>query len=166
MILQAPNISDLHPVIPPEPVVFTPVTIGWYALAVVLLVALAAFAWSRYKKWLKNKYRRDGIKILHSKIDPILRQPDKRGTGIRELSELLKTIAFQSWPREKIASLSGRAWTTFLTESCSKTNFGEMPGSLLQEAQYLPDDKLAKIDDEQIHQLISIAKKWIGGHRV
>jgi hypothetical protein len=160
------DISKLHPVIPPEPVVFEPLTIGWYILGGLVLLILVFLAFFRFRAWQKRKYRRDAIRMLKREVTKKIFSEDKRVEGILNLSEIIKSVAMQSYSGKPIAEKTGIEWTQFLTETCRKTDFNIKPGIYLSEVQYRKEDYLNSIDQSQLLGLISLSIKWIGGHRV
>ena len=64
-LIQNSEISNLNPIFIPEPVQFEPVTIGWYILAVVILLVAVFIIYRVIKRRKKNTYRRMAIKQLN-----------------------------------------------------------------------------------------------------
>ena len=50
----------------PEPVRYTPQTIGWLILFVVVLIVAVWWGYRRYRFWLANRYRGVALKQLGS----------------------------------------------------------------------------------------------------
>jgi hypothetical protein len=166
--ITTPNteLTGLHPVIPPDPIPFEPVTLGWFILTGLVVILMIILIIWRYMAWMKRKYRRQARRVLLTDIKPRLLSAHERSTGLMNLSVLLKSVAMQSHSRELVAGLSGKAWTNYLSRTCSRTDFNTEPGNLLADSQYQPTERLSDMERDQIMQLVRMVNKWIGGHRV
>jgi len=72
-----------------------------------------------------------------------------------EISILLRRVALHYFPREKIASLSGKEWLEFLNYSGHTTQFSEEMGQLLIESPY------CKNNNNNLSKLFIITHQWL-----
>jgi hypothetical protein len=143
------NLDKLHDFYQPPPPAWTPQTIGWYVLFAIVGLWVLWMIVHSMRRWLANRYRREALHEL------TLLSPD-------QFSILLKRTALAAWPREKVASLSGEAWLTFLSDSANNTLFHHAPGNRIEEIALRPVD-LSNEDEQELRKL---AAEWIRRHRV
>ncbi len=149
---EAVNLIDLldrlaEPPTPP-PVSLAPQTAGWIVLAVLLVLAIAWFAWRALRRWRANAYRRAALGELAA-----------AGDDPAAIAAILRRTALAAWPREQVAALTGQDWLRFLDRT-GGGGFAEGPGSLLLTAPYrahqVPSDPGLK----------DLAVRWVRRHRV
>lgn len=142
-------LDKLHDFYQPPPPAWTPQTAGWYAIftitGLLLIWTIVHFA----RKWSSNRYRREALREL-SLLHP------------SEFSALLKRTALAAWPRERVASLNGQAWLTFLDEAVGDETFLHSPAKQIEELALRPE--ILSSDDER--SLRETVATWIRRHRV
>ena len=139
----------------PEPVSWWPQTIGWYLLAVLILLWLSWWCFRSYKRYQANQYRRDGlINLERMRID---------GHLLVKLPQLLRYSALQSAPRQNVASLSGAQWIDWLNESANDELFTISDDQLMQQLAYQPEYQ-QQISQARIDRLIDASQKWMKSH--
>lgn len=131
----------------PAPVPMTPQTWGWTVLAAALALALAWIAWRAWRRWRADAYRRAALAELAA-----------AGDDPATIAGILRRTALAAWPRERVASLTGRDWLAFLDATGGGGSFGEGPGALLAEAPY-------RADAAPRPGLGAIAAHWVRRHR-
>jgi Domain of unknown function (DUF4381) len=131
----------------PPPVAMTPQTWGWAVLATLLAVALAWLAWQAWRRWRANAYRRAALVELAA-----------AGDDPAKVAEILRRTALAAWPRERVASLTGRDWLVFL-DATGGIGFVDGPGAALAEAPYRGGEAPAP-------GLGEVAARWVRRHRV
>lgn len=100
--------GQLPPLIEGESFSYSFLVPGWYLVLGILLLALLFTGALRYRKFLKNAYRREALK----KVDTILGgQPE---AWCFEIGILLKALAVEKFGRERVAALQGTEWYRFL----------------------------------------------------
>lgn len=156
------QISGLEPMIAPEGVAFWPPAPGWYGLFAIVILALAYMAYRIVRQWRRNRYRREALMQLTRIREDGAQEP--RPVDIAALNHLLKLTAIHCYTRERVASLSGKPWLEFLSESCSKSDFNLAPGNLLGDAGFLESGKFL-VSRDQWMDLIAEAETWIRKHR-
>jgi Domain of unknown function (DUF4381) len=145
----APDLSGLHDFVSPVPPSWMPQTIGWYVLFAVL-AALGLFLVARATRhWWKNRYRREAIREIQS-------------APLAELSEILKRTALITWPRSRVASLTGKSWLDFLADSSGLREFESAPGDRIEIAAISKPS--SNTHDEQ--RLRELASDWVKKHHV
>ncbi len=156
-----PWMSNLQEVALPEPVAWTPQTVGWYGLALLGAALLARIAWRAYKSWKANAYRRAALAELND-----LECGDARGgsESLIRLPSLLKRVALAAYPRADVARLSGEAWLGFLDGTLGGTEFTRGPGRVLPDLAYDPT-AASRMTGDDAHALIWLARRWIRRHR-
>jgi hypothetical protein len=142
-------LDKLHDFYQPTPPAWTPQTIGWYVSFAIIGLFLLWIIVRTIRKWLANRYRREALRELVS-LPP------------NQFSTLLKRTALAAWPREKIASLSGEAWLSFLSETARGSSFQNSPGDRIEEVALRPST--LSTEDEQA--LRKATADWIRRHRV
>ena len=138
-------------VLPPEVPAWPPAPWVWaVALLLVLILATAIWFWRKRRAarqaWLQP--RDEALSLLGS-LSPTTEQ------FALELSALLKRAALSYFPRAKVASLTGAAWTDFLNQRLPGYSQGNF--SLLQQSAYQPAP-MAKADAEALKAL---AEQWL-----
>ncbi len=142
-------LNSLHGFYEPVPPAWVPQTIGWYCVFAAAAIAAAWFAVWSIRKRLHNRYRREALHELQT-------------IPVSELSALLKRTALSAWPREKVASLSGREWLGFLDGTPGGKGFLSAPGDQIEDIA-LCRVSLSSEDEQRLRDL---AAKWIRSHRV
>ena len=162
-LIYNPKLSNLKPIFMPDRITFEPVTAGWYIVLGMLVLLFIIIAFWLFKRYQANAYRRSSARELLN-LKPEI-EKSNASQLIQKISTILKTTAFKSYPREKVAKLSGTNWQNFLittitSGSCYKTSFA------LLDHQYFSENQTNKIDSTDIEKLIDASVKWIRGHRV
>lgn len=153
--LNLPQLLDLmHDLVEPEPVAWTPQTVGWLVVALWLLAVLVLIARRAYLSWRRNRYRHSALAEL-KEIQSRARQG--RASG-EPLAVLLKRTALAAYPRAAVASLYGAEWADFLRESARHDRVVETSADELASLAYARDVDVAS--------LIKPARRWIEVHRV
>jgi hypothetical protein len=142
-------LDKLHNFYQPQPPAWIPQTIGWYVLFGIAGMVVLLLTFRSIRRRLANRYRREALRELATL------PPD-------QFSTLLKRTALAAWPREKVASLSGEAWLSFLNETSGSDLFHRAPGTAIEEVALRPGTLSA--EDEQ--QLRMLTGEWIRRHRV
>jgi hypothetical protein len=144
-----PALDGLSDFYQPAPPAWTPQTIGWYGLFAIATILLLWLSVRAVRGWMANRYRREALKALATA------SPD-------QFSALLKRTAIVAWPRERVASLSGESWLSFLTQTSAIELFQAAPGNRMEDLALRSTP--VSPEDEEI--LRSISAQWIRRHRV
>jgi hypothetical protein len=143
-------LKDIHT---PEMISWWPPALGWWLLAI--LVPLSILLGVRiYKQLTRKTAVKTAKKFLKAlKLDTAA----DNGKKLNELSMLVRRVAISTSPRTEVASLTGRAWLTFLDNSVKGASFTEGVGRHLAEAQY----RQSPPDDLDISELINLCENWL-----
>jgi len=145
----------------PQPVSWVPQTWGWLILALVLFAAILLWLAMRYRRWRRDAYRREALRLL-DEIARDLRSQQTRDEANARLGELLKRTALAAWPRKAIAAVSGNEWADFL----SAHQDGEIGSSLRCYLANLEYRGGATPGAGAIDDLLRDARYWIERHHV
>jgi hypothetical protein len=138
----------------PDPVPLLPTTAGWSILAGWLLAVLILAARYLMKRRRHNRYRREALALLktiegESDLCPV--------ESAQRIAALLKRTALAAYPRQQVASLSGKDWAQFLKESANNDRQIADAAETLAAAAYRPD--------ADGRELSAPARRWIRLHR-
>lgn len=147
------SLDRLHDIVLPEPASWWPLAPAWYALAFLLFIFVVMLTWILVAQWRRNAYRRAGLREL-ARIESHIDQPD----AARSIAELVKRVALTIYPRERVASLTGDKWLSFLDASAKTREFTTGAGRRL-EAGYEPGMHTPSAE------LIRTVRHWIKHHR-
>jgi len=145
----------------PEAISWWPSAPGWRVLGVILILLLIAQSTRWLKQWWRNRYRREALRQLG-------RLQQQAGTQLQDVVAVLpyyiKLTALQAYPREDVASLSGRDWLAFLDANYSGPSFSKGAGEKLLSVSYLPREQW-QLNDTESETLIEMSRQWIARHR-
>lgn len=150
--------------LPVPPFSYTPQTWGWAVVLAIVLVAglaCAAYAWRR---WQRNRYRREALLRLDALV-AALNTPEQRLPALRELPELLKRVALAMPDAPPVQSLSGQHWQGFLQQR-ARFALPVQFAAQLHTLAYAPDLHLQAIDDQELSTLVHTCRRWIEVHHV
>ncbi len=154
------TIPALAQFIEPSPVKFAPDAPGWYVLCGVLILSLLLVAFLIYRKYKRNRYRREAIGWLE--------QMEKQLVGNHEYARIVytadmlaKQISIQVYGREATAALRGSEWIDYLNKSNSSVSFSETDEHLLQSVY----EKEVEISETQAMGFTTKIKQWIKKHQ-
>lgn len=147
----------------PEPVSWAPHTIGWLAVAVLLIASAMWAGWSGWRRYKRERYRRVALVEL-AEIEVALNDAQRRTAALAAIPTLLKRTSLAAAPRERVASLSGDEWLAFLKRTQGR--FDERSGALLELVSYAPAEQIASITPLEIETLLSVTRDWIQRHHV
>jgi len=153
----AGSLQNLNDIALPGPVAWWPLAWGWYVLLGIGVVVLVTLAVRQWRRWQRNRYRRQALRELSSIRDK------SSGDSLQQLPVLLKRAALSVWDREEVAALNGRAWHRFLDDSAGMDRFCSGAGDTLDQLAYagagasLPADPALK-------QLLDAAEVWLKQH--
>jgi len=152
-LVTAGRLSNLNPIVPPDPVGVLPLAPGLQVLLVILLLAFFVLAWRRWLAWRDNRYRREALRALRA-------LPDDRG-----IPDLLRRAALSAYDRERVAPLLGAAWHRFLDETAGQTLFSGACGARLDQLSYGGGSATDPTPASAPLSLREAATRWLKTHR-
>lgn len=149
LFLQEPSPSGLQGLYEPESVQFALETPGWYILGGLILVLAGAIFYRFYRR---DQYRREAM----GQIKELGRGDPKVAS---QILILLKNVAIAVYGRDRVASLKGEQWLSFLDSSSGKTQFMTLSESIAREVY-----TRRSMEQDQYESLYTNAVKWIRTH--
>jgi hypothetical protein len=139
----------------PPPVPYTPQTVGWVGVALVLVAAAALVIWRVIRHRRANAYRRAALAEL---------TVIERDAAVAQLPVLLKRTAIAATSREHVAALTGADWLRFLDSTLDTDAFTQGAGRLLTQIAYYDAGQLQTIPPADLQQLVHLSRRWIQHH--
>ena len=140
------SLENLHDIVQPVPVSWWPIAPGWWILLSLLVFAVLAIAVVAWRLWRANAYRRTALRELQGT------------TSADQMAEILKRTALAVFPRSDVASLSGAAWSDWLSRTAG------VPVSH-QVREMLTRGVFATPEPSSVNELQAFATYWIRHHR-
>lgn len=147
----------------PEPVSWFPHTWAWYLLFALIFCALIYLLFRWFRRYRANAYRREALTELE-RYETILLQTNNAISASQQLGQLLKRVALVTWPRTKVARLSGDEWIAFMQKHSPEKIDPDL-GTCIGDYEYhgeLPPLKLSRWKSS----LMPSAREWIRRHHV
>ncbi len=151
-----PSLRDLSEVVPTADISLWPQTPAWTVLALLLGVWLLRGLREWYRRWLRNRYRREALDALTT----LSRQVETPQPG--SINEILKLAALAHQERKDVAGLSGTAWTTWLNAQVAQPAFSSPSVQALSEGLYAPAHSLSATEAAR---LLQEARQWVVQHQ-
>ncbi|MFQ6573915.1 DUF4381 domain-containing protein [Pseudomonas sp. UM16] len=166
MTAQAPpNIDQLQELaLPTPPFSYAPQTWGWLLLLLVVVVLLSCWGISYWRRWQRNRYRREALVYLDG-LEHNLTDTSQRLQALRELPVLLKRVALSMNAAAPAASLSAGQWQGFLAQHAPAPLAQDFAAHLYTLA-YAPDHLVLGIPQTEINALFATSRQWIEAHHV
>ena len=144
----------MHEPVMPELVPWLPQTPGWWIVLGWLAAVLLLVAWQIAKRRRRTRYRRDAL----AELKAIAARRDIDADQVAQhIATVLKRTALAAYPRADVASLHGRDWARFLTESAGNDSTIASAADDLAAAAYRPNADPGALSRP--------AQRWIRLHR-
>jgi len=157
------SLQNLNDIVLPTPVDWWPLANGWYVVFGIVLIAIGWVGYRLVQDWKSNRYRRAALQELQLLTKGIQSEVD-RDSSLRQVPILLKRTALSAYPREQVASLSGKDWFGFLNASVRNPTFTESTFATLDTISYSRGE-LGEIDKTAITALLNASKQWLKHHQ-
>lgn len=125
------TLRDIH--LPP-PISGWPPAPGWFILAAFILALLLIATLMTYR-WRRKVILRKKIMATFFQLKDDY-DANHNNAAFARLNQLLKQVAFNYYPDERIESISGEAWLKFLNKTGKSELFSDSMGQQLIEATY------------------------------
>ncbi|MFV0554296.1 MAG: DUF4381 domain-containing protein [Mangrovibacterium sp.] len=135
-------------IIEPNTIPYSFDTLGWRIVLGLLVLSVLLAAFLLWRKWKRNKYRRDGIRLVQS------------STSMAEINHQMKLTALKLWERERVAALQGVEWLIFLNSTMKNAYTETHLFEAMAEAIYS-----GKKDEELLKEFKNLAEMWFLGHK-
>ncbi len=103
-------LSQLRDIHLPQTGGFWPPAPGWWLLAAVFLIVMAALAWLVHRHYRRNLW----LKLAKAELSGLERSAVKEPQWFAMVNSLLKRVARERYPGEHPEALSGEQWGAFL----------------------------------------------------
>ena len=153
------SIADLKDIPAPPPVSWMPQTAGWWVTGGIILASALVFAFLRWRKWRRDRYRREAQAELAS-IEHAIADPVARADALIALPALVKRTVLAWAPREEVGPMSGDAWLRYLDRTYPAGGFVQGPGRQLAALAY----GQGAIGNDELASLMTLLHQWIDCH--
>lgn len=151
------DLANLRDLALPAPVSFWPPAIGIWIVAAASLAMLGIVLWLALRRYRALAYRREaiaelgGIAAASGPGDP---------DAAARVSAVMKRVAMVDYGRERVASLTGKAWLDFLADAAPGSDTTAIRNALAASYGAEAPDPAAP------HLLVAQATGWVRRHRV
>ena len=149
------QLKDIHL---PEPIGLWPLAMGWYALAVLLLVLVVALIMVLRRLHVQARPKRQALCLLQQ-----YEQDHKSGKNdaliCARVSELLKRVALAYFPRQQVAGLKGTQWVAFLNRTAKNVDFHQIEVVLVDMPYFVGES------NHDLSLLFQMSREWIRQRR-
>ncbi len=142
---ESPNLLDLSALHLPEAPSWLPLSWGWWASILTVVIVLIALTWVIRSKKKRMAPKKTALRLL---------SPDLGQQTPSTAIELVRQAALCYYPREQVAHLTGPAWYEFL-DSQVDTPLFKKNESTWQQALY----QKQKVDNAQ--DLVADCYQWV-----
>ncbi|UAN03636.1 DUF4381 domain-containing protein [Achromobacter mucicolens] len=158
---ELPGLDQLRELPLPAPVSYWPQTWGWLVVTVVVALAAGWLAARAWRRWRRNRYRREALSELRQLEADMGADP----LAARALPSLLKRTALAAQgPGGRAAALSGETWVAWLASSGAT-----LPGNgahLLETLAYASNARVSALEPSDVRQLLVASRHWMERHHV
>lgn len=149
-VFQALQLRDIH--LPASPELWPPAP-GWWIVGITALVLLLLLGFRLFRFWQRRRLQKEAI----ASLDALQRDYDDEQIPqfLAAVSVLLRRVAIMKFPRQQVASLTGRGWLSFLDLHGGDGQYSNGAGSVLADGPYARNSNVDK------EALLSLARKWI-----
>ncbi len=159
-----PRLDALADIVVPEAVSFAPVTLGWKLLAGALILAMALAGMAAYRRYRRNRYRRQALAELKALAAAVTQAGPEKAEALRTVPVLLRRVALSADHRTAVASLSGAAWLDYLDARYPGKGFAAGPGRTVEAVGYLPEPQISALESGTVGALLEEVRSWIKSH--
>ena len=157
------SLQNLNDIVLPATVGWWPLAAGWYVLFALSLIAIAWFSYRLLQRWINNRYRRAALRELKVLEDRI-HQAGERDASLRQIPVLLKRTALSVYPRNQVASLTGKDWFHFLNSTARNPSFAGAITRTLNTIAYTSGE-LSSVDSIATSAVLNASRSWLIHHQ-
>ena len=141
----------------PEPISWWPPAPGWWGL-LLLFILTSILGLTLLARFRRARVKRDALRVLN-RLEQALNSGADVHKTVASISILVRRVSLSLYPREKVASLTGERWLSFLDESINQKaeagRFSQGAGRAIIEAPYNP------AYDVDLPSLLALTRHWI-----
>lgn len=146
--------------------------LGYFPLAPGVILLLMAFliyvSWVFFSVWRHHQtqaYRRWACGRVRALRQDIHDGGDAGSKALVDMALIMKKTALCVYPREEVASLTGRRWLTYLVHTSGIIGFQTWPGNSLATLAY-GHHQAEDLNTMEREVLLSLCLQWIKTHHV
>lgn len=165
------SLQNLNDILMPAEISWWPLASAWYFLLALLFVLSIWLVMYLHANWIKNQYRREALlqlqllgNVIENEIESGIEETGNRDASLRQIPSLLKRTAVSAYPREQVASLTGKQWSEFLNASLKNPAFNAGNSATLEKIAYSVGS-LNTVDKESALALIAACRYWLQHHQ-
>lgn len=163
MTAAPPSLDQLRELPALPPVSLWPQTWGWAALAGLLCVAAAGWAFVALRRHRRNRYRREALAEL-ARLERRAQSDPGVAAGLPALLKRTALAALPARERKCVAGLAGDAWLDYLNTQAAV--FPPGSAALLRELAYAPPAHWRGRDAAPLRTLFTASRQWMERHHV
>lgn len=142
----------------PAMVDWTPAGYGWAILLLILLTYLGLRSLRYYRRYQRNRYRREALRWLDGL--PTY-QADSPSPLFAQLPTLLRKVALSRDASQQVATLQHSAWEQWLDNLCPDCGFSTCCTGWLFQLAY----RQQTLSPAQMNTLLQHVRHWVYHHR-
>ncbi len=152
-------LEQLHDIEGLDSISAWPLAIGWWVvIALGMVLSIVAIVFIIRTIAFRRSWKNDALKKL-TQLEKNLTN-ETAGESVILLSEYLRRIILQKFPRNECAALLGKKWLEWLKAHDPKEFDWETKGTLLIEIPYAPK-KAQQPPLDQVTDLIRATRHWV-----
>jgi hypothetical protein len=133
------QLKGLH--LPTEPSWWPP-AIGWWVLAIIVVVLLAWMTTEIVKKFKARRPIREGVSLFRKLCDQLEEEQITEKEFLHDTNELLKRILIPGLGQAQYSRLSGQDWLSALDKISGTDHFTNGKGSILGDERFTKDPSI------------------------
>jgi hypothetical protein len=145
-------LRDIHL---PEPVSWWPPAIGWWMLAILIVISIGAITWWQRRRQAQRNAPASIARLELARLRAAWIEHRDANRLVTQLSTWLRRAGMSMSSRRKAASLTGTEWLAFLDEMAGESVFGTTATQMIVEAPYR---KVAQPDGET---MLTLCERWL-----
>ncbi len=131
-----------------------PLAIGWWLILIIIILIIGStLSWHFYCAYKHSQWQF----FIKQELLKLEKAPHQQ--NMAKLSEILRKITLQKFPRYKCASLTDKAWLKWLSQHDPNKFNWEQHGKSLLTLPYAPQNKT--INQKEYTALIQAIKGWL-----
>lgn len=154
-------LDQLPPLQMPEAISFWPPAIGWWILAILVVVLCVVAVRYFLKRKRQNRLRKAALVDLQT-IYRDYQQDRNSAKYLISVNRLLKQFVMQQYPAKQLHVLSGEQWLNGLAELSPQSNINADTASALLGIY----GKHSEQDLDQVSALYPLLQQWFKGLRI
>ena len=148
------QLADIH--LPAE-VSFWPPALGWWILALLLLIASSFATRKLYEKAEQRKACQNALAELEKCLEKLDESADQKKLlqYVNDVNTVLRRVALVKFPESNPGSLVGETWVAFIRRAGNSSQLDDQLSAALSQGRFR---KQIEVDSQALNQM---ARSWI-----